>query len=99
MGNEYFNNKINVKFNDNNINQEKTTHNKKYHFYLNKIIEMKHKYIMGKAHQAIYCFNKSEKNMVIFNKLNEITGKSDPENKRREELKLIIEIFKQALDY
>jgi len=40
MGNEYLINKINGKFNHININQEKTFHNKKSNFYLNKINEM-----------------------------------------------------------
>jgi len=96
MGNEYLNNKINGKWNDNNINQEKTTHNKKSNFYSNKINEMKHKYLLEKAHQATDCYNKSQDSMVIFNKINEITaktGKTNPEIKRREELNLIIEIF------
>jgi len=31
--------------------------------------------------------------MVIFNKLNEITGKTNPQIKRREEINLIIETF------
>jgi len=53
MENEYLNNKINGKFNDNNINLEKTTYKKKSHFYLNKINKMKHKYLLEKANQAL----------------------------------------------
>jgi len=54
---------------------------------------MKHKYLLEKAHQVSDCLNKKQDSMVIFNKLNEITGKTNSEIKRREELNLIIEIF------
>jgi len=86
MGYEYINNKINGKFNDNNINQEKTT-KKKSHINLNKINGTKHKYILQKANQNSDCYNK----------LNDISGKTNSEIKRREELNLIIEIFKQEI--
>jgi len=48
---------------------------------------------LKKTHKASYCSNKTQDSMVIFNKLNKITGKKNPEIKRREELNLNIENF------
>lgn len=72
-------------------------HHKRSHFFSNKLSEMKHNYLLEKAHHNKDASHNSQDSLEIFNKLSEATAKapkaSNTDKIRMEDYNLIVEIF------
>jgi len=88
---------INNSLNMNNTQNNHTHgHNKKPHSFSKKLNEMKHNYLLEKAHHNKDITHDTMESLEIFNKLNEATikaPKQTSEKMRREDYNSILEIF------